>query len=51
MIAEGHSVNITLIFSPERHQAVMEATSPVWNSLLPTQMLISHGLPAWRVSY
>jgi len=25
MIAEGRSVNVTLIFSPERHQAVMEA--------------------------
>lgn len=25
MISEGRSVNVTLIFSPERHQAVMEA--------------------------
>jgi transaldolase len=25
MIAEGRSVNVTLIFSPERHQSVMEA--------------------------
>ena len=50
MIAEGRSVNVTLIFSPERHQAVMEAYISGLEQLATDPDADPHGLPAWRVS-